>query len=312
MTDQPKIIIVAGANGQLGRLLVDALQSRATIKGEKILVRALVRPGRDLPAPTKTLIWQAVDYSSQSDLDRACDGAFTVVSALIGVQDVIVDAQTRLLKAALKAGARRFVPSDYAGDFTRLPQGTNRNFDLRSRFHTIAATLIAQSGRTMDFTSIYQGAFTELLASGWVMFDYKKRRVQYFGSPDSALDLTTYANTAEYTAALALDENPSPAALRISGTRMTPRDAAALGKRLTGADFALKRVMPVAMLRLVIAILKRLKPDPTNPMPIWVAMQYGLAGAIGTMAPEALDNDRYDDITWTGPDEIVSRAFAAN
>lgn len=307
----PKIIVVAGANGQLGRLLVQSLQDRAARQGQPVQVRALVRPGRALPPPSETLTWLAVDYADQSALDRACDGAFAVVSTLLGVEDVVIGTQSRLLAAALKTGARRFIPSDYAGDFTRLPQGTNRNFDWRSRFHRIAARMIADSGRQIDFTSIYQGGFTELLASGWALFDYKKRRIAYFGSPDAALDFTTYADTAAYTAAVALDDRATPAGLRISGVRLTPRKASDLARRVTGTEYPLKRIMPVAMLRLVIALLRTFNPAKSDPMPIWVGMQYGLAGALGLMAPDHLDNDRYPDLTWTGPEETIARAHAA-
>jgi hypothetical protein len=41
-----------------------------------------------------------------------------VVSALQGLRDVIVEMQTVLLYAAIKADAPRFIPSDYSIDFT--------------------------------------------------------------------------------------------------------------------------------------------------------------------------------------------------
>ncbi len=45
--------------------------------------------------------------------------------------------------------------------------------------------MIQQSNSDIEFTSIFQGGFTELLGSGWLLFDYKKRQVSYFGSPDT-------------------------------------------------------------------------------------------------------------------------------
>ena len=58
-----------------------------------------------------------------------------MVSALAGLKDVIVEAQTVLLDAATKAGVPRFIPSDYSIDFTKFPPGENRNLDLRRDFH---------------------------------------------------------------------------------------------------------------------------------------------------------------------------------
>jgi len=64
---------------------------------------------------------------------RPTDGI--AVSALAGLRDVIVEAQTVLLDAAIKAGVPRFIPSDDSIDFTKFPAGENRNLDLRREFH---------------------------------------------------------------------------------------------------------------------------------------------------------------------------------
>ena len=63
--------------------------------------------------------------------------------------------QSRLLLAAIKNGVRRFVPTDYSLDFTKLPLGTNRNFDMQLTFHEAADRLIAQSQSNIEFTSIF-------------------------------------------------------------------------------------------------------------------------------------------------------------
>lgn len=212
----------------------------------------------------------------------------------------------------MRAGARRFVPSDYSLDFTKLPVGANRNFELRRTFHQRADELIQQSKSTIEFTTLFQGAFTELLGTGWVVFDYKKRRVTYFGSPDTTLQFTTTANTAEFTAAMALDPSPTPKKLVIAGTRLTPKEAQQIAKRVTGVDFGLKRLMSVGMLHAVIALLRFFKPGKKGEvMPLWVQMQYAYCMALGAALPERLDNDRYQGIRWTGPDEVIRKAFDA-
>jgi hypothetical protein len=106
---------------------------------------------------------------------RACEGASCVISTLQGLEEVIVDVQTRLLDVAIEQKVRRFIPSDFSADFTKLADGSHRNFDLRRRFHKAARGLIDRSLSPIEITSIFQGGFTELLGSGWVLFDYKKR-----------------------------------------------------------------------------------------------------------------------------------------
>src|ERR1019366_6842158 len=99
-------------------------------------VTALVRQGtpperldrlRELGVRTIT----SVDWSHAAQVKLACSGAACVVSALQGLRDVIVETQTVLLDAAIKAGVPRFIPSDYSIDFTKFPPGENRNLDLR-------------------------------------------------------------------------------------------------------------------------------------------------------------------------------------
>jgi hypothetical protein len=296
----------------------EALLSRARTDGQPVLVRGLVRKSSAAPAappapanPTEQqLTIEPVDYDSDDDLNRVCAGADSVVSALQGHEDVIVGVQSRLLKAAIKAGAHRFIPSDYSLDFTKLAVGANRNFDLRRTFHQRADELIQQSNSTIEFTTVFQGAFTELLGSGWVLLDYKKRRVGYFGSPDTVMEFTTTANTAEFTAAVAMDPSPTPRKLLIAGTRLTPKEVQQVAKRVTGVEFGLKRFMSVGMLHMVIALMRFFKPGKKDEvMPMWVGMQYGHCMALGVASPERLDNDRYRGIRWTGPDEVIRKAF---
>lgn len=321
MSGSATVIVVAGAQGNLGKLVCQALLARARDLGLDVVVRGLVRRSGAAasPAPVDVntsrgpgqhLLPWPVDYQSREELRHACADAWCVISTLQGLEEVIVDVQSRLLEVAVEQKVRRFIPSDFSGDFTKLPDGSHRNFDLRRRFHGVARAIIDRSASPIGLTSIFQGGFTELLGSGWVLFDYKKRRVNYFGSADAAMEFTTWQNTAEFTAATALDAGPTPRYLYPAGQRLTPRDAQALAKRVTGVDFALTRVMPTAVLRWVIALLKVVKPGKKGDvMPMWVAMQYGYCGALGLMSPARLDNDRYPGIHWTGVDDVVRTAF---
>lgn len=318
----PLIIVVAGAKGQLGKLICDSLISRAHNENRLVQVRGLVRKGGinsvsatpgDSPeqASGQHLAIEPVDYGNEDDLKRVCAGAHCVVSALQGLEDVIVGVQLQLLRAAIAGKVRRFIPSDYAIDFTRLPEGSNRNFDLRLQFHREADQLIQKSKSGIELTSVYQGAFTELLGSGRFLFDYKKHRIIYFGSPDTVMELTTWKNTAEYTAAVAMDLNPAPRSLYIAGKRLTPAEAVQIAKRVTGADFRIKRMMSIRMLRFMIALIRFFKPDKNETMPLWVIMQYAYCMALGPTLPVHLDNERYQGIEWTGVEEIVRQAFNA-
>jgi nucleoside-diphosphate-sugar epimerase len=307
-----KIVVVAGATGQLGGLI-----ARALIKAEGIAVRALVRPGGAAKAAELAklgieVVEVSIDGSGDpATLAKVMQGAFSVVSALQGGPDIIVGAQSRLLEAAVAANVRRFIPSDYSVDFTRLHEGANRNFDYRLAFHKAADEIIRRTGSRIEFTSIFQGAFTELLATGWMLLNYKKRQVQFFGSPDTRMDFTTWSDTADFTAAAAIDSNATPRRLNIAGERLTPKDLQQVTKRATGVDFELKRVMSIGMLRTMISLIRFFRPGKGEPMPIWVGMQYAYSMALGLGSVDRLDNDRYKGIAWTPVDDTVRQAFQA-
>lgn len=324
MSNTNMIVVVAGARGNLGKLVCDALIARAKQQGRPILIRGLVRndSSRDASVTQKgalngqpedsQIITGAVDYASIDDLRRVCKGAHAVVSTLQGVDDAIIGVQSRLFEAAIAENVRRFIPSDFAIDFFKLPAGTNRNFDIRLGFHKIADDIIRRTKSNIELTSIFQGAFTELLGTGWMLFNYKKRQVQFFGSSDTVMDFTTWKNTAEFTAAVVMDANSTPRSLHISGHRLTPKDMAIVAKRATEANFKLRRVMPIWMLRAMISMLKFLKPGKKDDaMPMWVGLQYAHSLALGLGSNVPLDNDKYSGIAWTEIDNVVRRAFDA-
>ena len=128
----PSAIVVAGAGGDLGDRIAKALVQRGAD------VRALVRSG--MPAAKRDAVSAlgvtpvAIDYEDRMSLVEACRGAVCVVSALNGLEPVIIGAQGRLLAAAVAAGVPRFVPSDFSLDFTKTRPGGNRNLDLRRAF----------------------------------------------------------------------------------------------------------------------------------------------------------------------------------
>jgi nucleoside-diphosphate-sugar epimerase len=293
----PTLIVLAGATGDLGHRIALALLDRGA------QVRALVRPGNTKPeiAALRARGGEIVevDFKDAAALTQACAGAACVVSALSGLRDVIVDAQTHLLDAAVAAGVPRFIPSDYSIDFTKLPAGSNRNLDLRREF-----------GRHLDrmpiqATSILNGMFMDLLTGQAPLVLFKIKRILYWGSADQPLDFTTTANTAEYTAAAALDPT-TPRYLRVAGEVATIRDLQAAATAVTGQRFRRLRAGGLWVLKLMIRITRRLVPAPKEVFPPWQGMQYLHNMFTGLPKFQSLDNDRYPDIQWTKVREVLA------
>ncbi len=172
----------------------------------------------------------AVDMTSEQAIATACTGATCVVSALAGLQDVVIDAQKILLNGAILAGVPRFIPSDYSLDFTKFTDGENRNLDIRRNFHKyLDSTPIAA-------TTIFNGAFMDMLTDEIPMILFKKNLVLYWGDADHKIGFTTVADTAVFTANVALDA-ATPRYLRIAGDRISPVEIRDVMSELSGKRF---------------------------------------------------------------------------
>jgi len=297
MTDST--IVVAGAAGNLGGRIVKALLER----GAK--VRALVRTSttrekverlRKLGATPAT-----VDLSNPFAVAQACAGASCVVSALQGLREVIVDAQTVLLDAAVKARVPRFIPSDFSLDFTKLPPGRNRNCDLRRDFHQ------RLDKTSISATTIFNGAFADMLTGQMPLILFKRKRVLYWGTADQRMDFTTIDDTATFTAMAALDPS-TPRFLRIAGDQLSARELAAVMSGVTGEKYRLFRPGGLGMLGMLIKVARLFSSGEKEIFPAWQGMQYMHNMFDGRAKLEPLDNDRYPGMRWTTARDVLLAA----
>ena len=292
-------ILVAGGTGNLGRRIVKALIARGAE------VRAIVRNGSE-PEKIENLTELGaevitVDMSDVEQLKKACQGASCVVSALSGLHETIVDSQIKLLDAAIAAGVPRFIPSDFSSDFTKLPAGENRNFDLRKEFHQY----LDQS--PIAATSILNGAFAdEILSYNTPLYNVKDYSIGYWGdNPDWKIDFTTMDNTADYTAAAALDST-TPKILRIASFQISPNELVSVGKEVKNREF---KLVPMGSLEDFSASNKKERaahPEGEKEVfPGWQNKQY--LYSMFSVQNTPLDNDRYPDVQWTSAIDVLSK-----
>ncbi len=295
-------IAVAGATGNLGARIVRSLRAGG------VPVRALVRPGT--PADKLDSLQKRgaevvpVDLGNRGEVARALSGVACVVSALQGLRDVIVGTQSALLDAAVAAGVPRFIPSDFSIDFTRMPEGTNRNFDLRLAFHRLL------DAAPIRPTSVFSGAFMDLLLWGTPLLDLQGGRVNHWGSADQPIPFTTIDDTAAFTAAAALDQQ-APRFLHVAGDTISPRQLAAVATSVTGDAVSVVSLGTVEALKAEIQRLRAADPTPdSSPFPPWVRLQYSLSMINGLAVLGPLDNDRYPDIRPVRVKDLLSAARA--
>jgi len=290
--------VLAGATGDLGGRIANLLLDRDTRL--RILVRKGSRRDKIDDFQKRGAEVVEVDFNDVSALTEACAGVACVISALAGLREVIIDAQTSLLEAAVKAEVPRFIPSDFSIDFTKCPAGQNRNLDLRREFHhkLDQAPLAA--------TSILNGGFTHLLTGEAPMILYRFHRVIYWENADQLLDFTTIDNTAEFTAAAALDPS-TPRFLRIAGDQISAKGLVDVASDVTGHKFKLLRAGSLRRLALLTKVFRRLFPQEAALYPPWQGMQYFHNMFSGCAKLEPLDNDRYPEIRWTTVKQFLAR-----
>jgi NmrA-like family len=299
-------ILVAGGTGNLGGRIIKALIKRGAE------VRAIVRDGSEPEKIAKLTELGAkvitVDMSDVAQLKQACQGVSCVVSALAGLHDVIVDSQIKLLDAAVAAGVPRFIPSDYSSDFTKLPAGENRNFDLRKEFHQYL------DKSPIAATSIMNGAFADILGYGTPVYNVKNYSVGYWGDKsDWKIDFTTMDDTANYTAAAALAkpslgeiDSSTPRILRIASFQISPNELVAVGTEVKKTEF---KLIPMGSMEDFSASNKQERsahPEGEKELySSWQGKQY--LHSMFSVQNTPLDNDRYPDVQWTSAIDVISK-----
>lgn len=275
-------VLVAGANGNLGRRIVRAMHQRG------LNVRSGVRNPDGAPDSLRALgeVVRA-DLDDPPSLRTACDDARVVVSAVQGGPEVIVDGQTRLLAAARDAGAERFVPSDYSFDLFALDPGENWNADTRRTFdeHLMAGG--------HDYTILFNGMFMEAIASPFMrMVDPAAGTLSFWGDGDTPLDLTAMDDTAAYLAEIVCDPATLNRVVQIVGETLTMTGIAQAFQEATGRSLSLHSKGSVEQGYLE---LERLKAETGDPMRV-LPLMYQLPMVSGRARLKDVENHRYPNI----------------
>jgi hypothetical protein len=284
-----KEILIAGGTGDLGGRIIKSLISDGA--NVKVLARPDSKPAViDILKAAGSEI-KVADWNDETALADACKGTDCVISALAGLRDVIIDAQRQLLNAAVNAEVPRFIPSDFCTDYTKLGVGENRNFDLRREF----SDLLHQE--KIKPTSIFNGAFAELLNYNIPFLDHKNKTIAYWEKLDWKVDFTSMNDTAAYTAKAAIDDS-SPRYLRIASFQISAKELS----ELTG--YQLKNMGSLEALDRFNKSERLAHPEGEHELYAkWQQSMYmhSMFSAHNTI----LDNDRFHDLKWSTLQEYL-------
>lgn len=194
------VVGIAGLTGKFAQCVAKELQAYpgVTIKGfcrspQKLSQKALLK--------YKIKVIQG-EFDDEAAVQRFVRGTDIVICCYFGDPDVMTRGQKILVEACAREGVPRYLPSDFAVDYTKIP--------ARELFPKESAKIIKDYlvEKKVAGVHVLVGGLIETFWSGFFqIYDAQTQTMAYWGTGDEKWDLTTYETAAAYTAALVTDKN---------------------------------------------------------------------------------------------------------
>lgn len=196
------VIGIAGLTAKFAQCLVKALQEYpdVTIRGfcrspKKLPQAALDRYNIDI------VQGEYDDENAAQTFARGCD---ILICCYYGDDDVMTRGQKVLIDACVKEGVPRYAPSDFAVDYTKIPDG-----ELFPKESTKVIKKYLVEKKVMGVHVLVSALMETFWSPFFNIFDSSNATISYWGTGNEKWELTTYGTAAAYTAALIVDKNAS-------------------------------------------------------------------------------------------------------
>lgn len=190
---------IAGITGQLGHLIAEEL-----VQNHKVHLKGFGRDVNKLPEALKTktefITGQADDLDSLHRFIKGCD---VVICCYSGDATLMINGQKRLIDLCEREGITRYIASDYTMDYRKLAMGQFPFKDAQKHIFNYLETKKHVKG-----VHILTNWFMDLMFSEFAPFwNASKKSFSFWGDENAVLEATTFVNTAQYVAAVALDRD---------------------------------------------------------------------------------------------------------
>ncbi|CAN8096347.1 unnamed protein product [Discula destructiva] len=229
-----RTVAVVGASGLVGLRVVKALQEKG------FEVTAISREGYAATFPGRVAVKKA-DLSSVESLTLAFAGQDAVISAISTVAVIVPGAQDPLIDAAVAAGVKRFLPSEY-GLNTRILEGEILGDWLKSK--TAAVNYLikkAEANPGFTWTGVATCLFFDWsIHRGIYGISLEDKSITIFDSGNQKVSTTSLAFLAEGLAAVL--QHPAETAnkyINIVEFEVTQNELLELFEEETGSKFAI-------------------------------------------------------------------------
>ncbi|KAK6086030.1 oxidoreductase [Seiridium cupressi] len=221
-----RTVALAGGSGRLGPDILDQLLQH------NFDVTVLTRHDSAATFPASAKV-KSVDYSSKESLISALQGQDAVVSVIAAPA---LDKQFPLIDAAVEAGVRRFIPSEYGSDTTNPKTVTLPLFRHKIAAQKMLAKYAASSTSGFTYTTVITGPLLEwVLTEGFM--NAKEKRAQLYDGGDRVFSTTTLPTVGKAVcsvlAHLAETENCE---VKVHDTSTKLNKLLAMAQRVVGED----------------------------------------------------------------------------
>jgi len=205
-------ILIVGSCGNLGRHI-----TKEALKQNDLLVNILVhnmshsQEIADLVKKAGGKVFEG-DVTKPETIKDITKGMHTVISALIGDNDVIIKGQSNLLEDAERNGVKRFVPSDFSLEIWNIPRGRHFFMEQRLQFKEL---LDKSKVKGLHFTN---GMFMETYF--WMANQYG---FSYWGDINQKFDLTSEEDVGKFVIAAVRDKN-RVGHVKVSGAEVSTKE----------------------------------------------------------------------------------------
>ena len=275
-----KNVIIIGAGGNLGPSILRAFLSSS------FNTSVLSREGSNSTFPSGVTVLRA-NYDSIDSLKQAFQGQDAVISLVGGGA---VGDQNKLIDAAIAAGVKRFLPSEF-GSNTPNPKIRAVVPAFEAKFGTV--NYLKSKEDAISWTSVVTGPFFDWGHKvGFLGFNAQKKTATVVDSGDATFSSTNLGTIGE-TVVKALEnaEATKNQYVYVSGFQTSQNEILATAEKITGDKWTVNKVSAKDHIAKGNELLQ--KGDFSGIGPLIQAITFG-DEQLGDLKPSGLWNDKLD------------------
>ncbi|GKU07972.1 hypothetical protein FLAG1_10524 [Fusarium langsethiae] len=228
-------IAIAGGAGNVGREVLDALLARN--RHEIILLSRKDAPEKDIAPGVK---WFKTDYQHVDELAKLLEGVHTILSFMsVAPGDTAAGAQQKLIDAAVRAGVKRFAPSEWAS--SKLDHFPWYEFKRVAREYLAEINKDKKCGLFTNYMT-YPYKSSKHITMFELPINFNDCRALLVDDGEAVLSLITAQDVAKVTALAVESEEEWPIVSGMKGSDITLNDLVALGEKVRGKPFTVEKL----------------------------------------------------------------------